>query len=87
MYYGDLYYWRSWFDCMTIQRCDACVFWWYCLVVGLTPRDKAVINHGRSMDWSGICPSATNLITQMAASRVRVVGQMVNIISFDGGVW
>jgi len=28
----------------------------------------------------------TNLITQMAALRVRVLGQMVNITSFDGGV-
>jgi hypothetical protein len=28
----------------------------------------------------------TNLITQMAALRVRVLGQMLNITSFDGGV-
>jgi hypothetical protein len=26
-----------------------------------------------------MCPSATNLITRTAASRIRVVGEMVNI--------
>jgi hypothetical protein len=34
-----------------------------------------------------MCPSATKLITQMAASRIRVVGEMVNIIRTDCGVF
>lgn len=33
-----------------------------------------------------MCPSATDLITHMAASRVRVVGEIVSIMRFDGCV-